>query len=117
VIIGYYNYGSASDMYGQMTPKQREERALKLGAQIFGPKYQSEFVSSFSQSWHYIPHLEAAWHSGPAPDAPVLKPLVDPAGRVYYAGDWLSYMDAWQHGAISSAREVVSKLNARVLSI
>jgi monoamine oxidase len=46
----------------------------------------------------------------------VLKPLVDPTGRVYYAGDWLSYMDAWQHGAISSAREVVSKLNARVLS-
>jgi monoamine oxidase len=116
VIIGYYNYGSTADMYGQMTPRQREERALSLGAQIFGPKYQSEFVSSFSQPWHYIPHLEAAWHNGPTPDAPVLQPLVDPVGRVYYAGDWLSYMDAWQHGAISSAREVVSKLNARVLS-
>jgi monoamine oxidase len=116
VIIGYYNYGSVSDMYGQMAPLQRQERALSLGAQIFGPKYKSEFVSSFSQSWHYIPHLEAAWHNGPTPDAPVMQPLVDPAGRVYYAGDWLSYMDAWQHGAISSAREVVSKLNARVLS-
>lgn len=116
VIIGYYNTGAASDMYGQMTPLQRQERALTLGAQIFGPKYRSEFASSFSQSWHYIPHLEAAWHNGPTPDTPVMKPLVDPAGRVYYAGDWLSYMDAWQHGAISSAREVVSKLNARVLS-
>ncbi|HEY4462736.1 MAG TPA: FAD-dependent oxidoreductase [Streptosporangiaceae bacterium] len=116
VIVGYYNYGSAADLYGQMPPVRREQRAIELGSQIFGPKYRTEFVSSFSQSWHYIPHLEAAWHSGPAPDAPVLKPLVDPTGRVYYAGDWLSYMDAWQHGAISSAREVVSKLNARVLS-
>lgn len=116
VIIGYYNYGSVADMYGQLTPLQRQQRALGLGVQIFGPKYQSEFVSSFSQSWHYIPHLEAAWHNGPTPDAPVLKPLVDPVGRVYYAGDWLSYLDAWQHGAISSAREVVSRLNARVLA-
>jgi monoamine oxidase len=116
VIVGYYNYGSAADSYGQMTPLQREQRAIELGSQIYGPKYRTEFVSSFSQSWHYIPHLKAAWHNGPTPDAPVLKPLVDPTGRVYYAGDWLSYMDAWQHGAISSAREVVSKLNARVLS-
>lgn len=116
VILGYYNYGSAATAYGQMTPKQRETRATQLGSQIFGPKYVSEFASSFSQSWQYIPHLEAAWHNGPDPDDPVLKPLVNPAGRVYYAGDWLSYMDAWQHGAISSARDVVTKLNSRVLA-
>lgn len=116
VIVGYYNYGPAATKYGQMTPKQREQRAVALGSQIFGPKYSSEFASSFSQSWQYIPHLEAAWHSGPAPDAPVMAPLVNPAGRIYYAGDWLSYLDAWQHGAISSAREVVTKINSRVLA-
>jgi monoamine oxidase len=116
VILGYYNYGANATKYGQMTPLQREQRATALGAQIFGPKYQSEFVSSFSQSWQYIPHLEAAWHNGPTPDAAVLQPLVEPTGRIYYAGDWLSYMDAWQHGAISSARYVISKLNSRVLS-
>lgn len=116
VILGYYNYGSAATKYGQMTPKQREQRATALGSQIFGPKYVSELASSFSQSWQYIPHLEAAWHNGPNPDDPVLKPLVNPSGRVYYAGDWLSYMDAWQHGAISSARDVVTKLNSRVLA-
>jgi monoamine oxidase len=118
VLIGYYNYGPTADRYGQMTPAQREQRAVMLGEQIYGPKYRTELASSFSQSWHYIPHLGGAWHNIPdnSPDAPVLKPLVNPTGRVYYAGDWLSYMDAWQHGAISSAREVVSKLNARVLS-
>ena len=116
VIVGYYNTGSAATKYGQMTPLQREQRAIKLGSQIFGPKYKSEFATSFSQSWQYIPHLEAAWHNGPTPDAPVLKPLVDPTGRIYYAGDWLSYLDGWQHGAITSAREVVSKINSRVLS-
>ena len=116
MILGYYNYGANATKYGQMTPLQREQRATALGAQIFGPKYQSEFVSSFSQSWQYIPHLEAAWHDGPTPDAAVLQPLVEPTGRIYYAGDWLSYMDAWQHEAISSARYVISKINSRVLS-
>lgn len=116
VIVGYYNTGANATKYGQMTPADREQRALQLGSQIFGPKYISEFSSSFSQSWQYIPHLEAAWHSGVNPDSAIMKPLVQPAGRIYYAGDWLSYEDAWQHGAISSAREVVTAINARVLS-
>ena len=116
VILGYYNYGANATKYGKMTPPQREQRATALGAQIFGPKYQSELVSSFSQSWQYIPHLEAAWHNGPNPDAAVLQPLVEPTGRIHYAGDWLSYMDAWQHGAITSARKAVTTLHSRVMA-
>jgi monoamine oxidase len=116
VIVGYYNTGSNATKYGQMTPAQREQRALQLGSEIFGPKYISEFASSFSQSWQYIPHLEAAWHSGVSPDSAIMQPLVRPTGRIYYAGDWLSYEDAWQHGAISSAREVVTAINTRVLA-
>lgn len=116
VIVGYYNTGANATKYGQMTPADREQRALQLGSEIFGPKYISEFSSSFSQSWQYIPHLEAAWHSGVNPDSAIMKPLVQPTGRIYYAGDWLSYEDAWQHGAISSAREVVTAINTRVLS-
>lgn len=116
VIVGYYNTGANATKYGQLTPAQREQRALQLGSQIFGPKYVSEFASSFSQSWQYVPHLEAAWHSGVNPDSAIMKPLVQPTGRIYYAGDWLSYEDAWQHGAISSAREVVTAINTRVLA-
>lgn len=116
VVIGYYNTGSNATKYGQLTPADREQRALQLGAQIYGPKYISEFATSFSQSWQYIPHLEAAWHGGVNPDSPVMKPLVQPIGRIYYAGDWLSYEDAWQHGAIASARQVVTNINTRVLS-
>jgi monoamine oxidase len=118
VIVGYYNTGSDADTYGKMTPKQRADRAVMLGERIYGPKYRTELASSFSQSWRYIPHLEGAWHSLPdnTPDAPVLKPLAKPAGRVLFAGDWLSYMDAWQHGAILSAREAVTALHARALT-
>ena len=119
VLIGYYNYGSTADKYGKMTPAQREARAVMLGEKIYGPKYRTELASSFSQSWRYIPHIEGAWHSTPddGPDAPVLKPLAYPTGRTYFAGDWLSYQDAWQQGAITSARSAVTQLHKRQLSV
>nr|WP_243876891.1 FAD-dependent oxidoreductase [Streptomyces sp. 846.5] len=119
VLIGYYNYDDTADMYGKLTPAQREARAVSLGERIYGSKYRTELASSFSQSWRYIPHLEGAWHNLPdnSPDAAVLKPLVEPGGRVLFAGDWLSYMDAWQHGAILSARKAVTALHSRALSV
>ena len=42
--------------------------------------------------------------------------LLRPAGRVYFAGDWLSRTPAWQHGALLSARAVVGALHSRVLT-
>jgi monoamine oxidase len=50
------------------------------------------------------------------PDDVRYKPLNEPTGRVYFAGDWLSYTDAWQHGAFASARKAVTALHTRVLS-
>ena len=41
--------------------------------------------------------------------------LQRPAGRVYFAGDWLTHLIAWQAGALESARKVVTELHHRVL--
>jgi monoamine oxidase len=119
VLIGYYNTDANADRYAAMAPAQREARAVAQGEKIYGSKYRTELASSFSQSWSTIPDLQGAWHSlpGNSPDAAVLKPLNAPAGRVLYAGDWLSYLDAWQHGAILSARKAVTALHERALSL
>ncbi|KPI08557.1 L-amino-acid oxidase [Actinobacteria bacterium OK074] len=117
VLIGYYNYDDDADAYAALTPKQREQRAVAAGVKIYGDKYRTELASSFSHHWRQTPHLEAAWHDTPGgPDDVRYKPLNDPTGRVYFAGDWLSYADAWQHGAFTSARKAVTALHARVLS-
>ncbi|MFF7329317.1 flavin monoamine oxidase family protein [Streptomyces sp. NPDC090306] len=117
LMIGYYNTGTKADTYGALTPKLREERAVAQGVKIYGDKYRTELDSSFSHHWRQTPHLEAAWHSTPGgPDDVRYKPLVQPTGRVFFAGDWISYMDAWQHGAISSARKTVTDLHARVMA-
>lgn len=54
--------------------------------------------------------------SWPDQNGPLYRKLLEPAGNVYFAGDWLSHTIAWQHGAFMSARTVVSDLHARVMS-
>jgi monoamine oxidase len=117
LMIGYYNYDEDADSYGALSPKERERRAVAAGVKIYGEKYRTELASSFSHHWRQTPYLEAAWHDTPdGPDHPRYKPLNEPTGRVYFAGDWLSYTDAWQHGAFASARKAVTALHARVLA-
>ncbi|KWT57433.1 amino acid oxidase [Streptomyces albus subsp. albus] len=116
VVIGYYNFGRDADAYGKLTPKERERRAVAQGVKIHGPKYRTELLSSFSQHWRLMPHVEAAWHSlEGGPDAARYAALNKPAGRVYFAGDHLSHTVAWQHGAFASARKVVGEVHGRVL--
>ncbi|MHC3425865.1 flavin monoamine oxidase family protein [Streptomyces sp. DT18] len=117
LLIGYYNTGAHADSYAALTPKEREARAVAQGVKIHGESYREHLSSSFSHHWRQTPYLEASWHSlAGGPDAPAFAPLNEPAGHVYFAGDWLSYLDAWQHGAFSSARKVVGSLHRRVLN-
>jgi monoamine oxidase len=117
VVIGYYNTGKHADVYTALKPAQREAKALDQGAKIHGPKYRSELISSFSIAWAREPFIEGAWQKIPGgPEDPVYAPLANGAGRVYFAGDWLSHMVSWQHGSLTSARKAVTELHKRVLS-
>jgi monoamine oxidase len=110
--VGYYHVGGVAQAYGAMAPERRLERALLQGAKIHGDKYVSELAASFSVAWDRTPHIEGAWANPPWGTAGY-DTLLKPAGRVYFAGDWLSREVAWQHGAFVS---VVTALHKRVLS-
>jgi monoamine oxidase len=115
LIVGYYNTGNAARTYGALAPPERLERAVMQGAKIHGDKYRTELASSFSVAWHRTKYLEGAWTSPPWGSAGY-DLLLKPAGRVYFAGDWLSHEVAWQHGAFTSARSAVTALHRRVLA-
>lgn len=120
VLIGYYHFAGAADAYGALTPKQREARALAQGGKIHGAAYREEFETSFSNYWPKTRYSLGSWITWPdgaqgGADSPYGR-LLRPAGRVYFAGDHLSYAIAWQHGALESARKAVMDLHARVLS-
>jgi monoamine oxidase len=115
LVVGYYNVGPVAETYGRLDPAERARRAVAQGVQIHGAKYRTELASSFSVSWQRMPYLEAAWVAPPW-GTPEYDLLLQPAGRVYFAGDWLSREVAWQHGAFVAARAAVTALHRRVLA-
>ena len=115
LIVGYYNTGAAARAYGALTPEQRALRAVEQGVKIHGEKYRTELAASFSIAWHRTRYLEGAWTSPPY-GTPGYDLLLAPAGRVHFAGDWLSHEVAWQHGAFVSARAAVTALHERVMA-
>jgi monoamine oxidase len=120
VVVGYYNFGGNADAYGALSPAEREARALERGSRIHGQVYVDELETSFSNDWRTTRYSEGGWVSWPGdtqggPDSPYGR-LLQPAGRVHFAGDHLSHVIAWQHGALESARLTVSNLHERVLA-
>lgn len=115
LVVGYYNTGAAARAYSALTPPERLARALTQGEKIHGPVYREDLASSFSQAWDRTRYLEGAWTSPPYATAGY-QLLLKPAGHVYFAGDWLSHEVAWQHGAFTSARSVVTALHRRALA-
>lgn len=114
VVVGYYNTGAHATTYGNLAPADRLTRAVAQGVKIHGDVYRTELRSSFSVAWQRTPFIEGGWISWPSQTGPQYTLLNQPAGNVYFAGDWLSYWIAWQHGAFISARKVVSDIHQRV---
>ncbi|GAA0470745.1 flavin monoamine oxidase [Paractinoplanes deccanensis] len=112
LVVGYYNFGPDAEAYASLAPRDRAARAVSLGERIHGPRFRTELASSFSVSWSRVPHLEGAWATPPY-GSPAFALLRSPAGRVLFAGDWLSHTVAWQHGAFVSARAAVTAVHER----
>jgi monoamine oxidase len=114
MIVGYYNTGANADAYAKLSYAERAVRAVAQGVKIHGEKYRTELVTSASTAWIRQPYIEGAWISWPSREGAYTL-LNKAAGRVYFVGDWLSYLVAWQAGAFDSARKVVTDLHQRVL--
>jgi monoamine oxidase len=118
ILVGLYNYHEDAIAYDKLTPKQREARALAIGQAIHGKAYRDEFETSFSAQWRRIRYSEGGWVLWPDRTGPIRAlygRLLAPQGRLYFAGDHMSYVTSWQHGAFESARLVVMQIHQRAL--
>ncbi|PZG36212.1 amino acid oxidase [Spongiactinospora gelatinilytica] len=115
LVVGYYATDEHARTYGGLSHRDRLRRALTQGKKIHGEKYRSELVSAVSIDWDRRPHIGGGWMRWPE-HSEGLALLRRPADRVYFAGDWLTHLVAWQAGAMESARAVVTDLHRRVLS-
>jgi monoamine oxidase len=116
ILLGYYNFNEKAKKTGELSYQQRELLALEKGSLIH-PQYKTEFEKSFSVSWHKTAFSLGGWalYSNEERQT-VYKALLQPDKQVYFAGEHLTYLNAWMAGAFESARSVVDAVHARTMS-
>lgn len=114
-VLGYYNFGGNAAKVSAKSPADRAAMAVDYGQKIF-PAYKESYESSFSVAWHRVKYNLGGWgvwsDEARATAYPV---LTEPDGRIYLAGEHLSYIGGWQAGAFESAWQQVERLHARAM--
>lgn len=114
ILIGYYNFNEKAEKVGELSYTDREKLALQKG-RLIHPQYDSTFEHSFSVSWHKTRFNLGGWAVYTTDTRCDYYPvLLKPEQHVYFAGEHLTYLNAWMAGAFASARSVVASIHGRV---
>lgn len=113
VLVGYYNFGTDAETFGALPPAERTARALTEGVKIH-PQYRAEYENAFSIAWERVPYTKGGWAAWDDVGRRDLYPILNRAdGRIYFAGEHLSYLTGWMAGALESARLVSRAIHQR----
>ena len=119
IVQGYYVFGNTAETVGATSPGQRAERGLANGEKLHPGQFRRHYDgNAFSVDWKRVPYSLGGWESW-TDDArrdhfPV---LLEPQGRVYFAGAYLSYLTGWQAGAVESAWYQVERLHGNAAAV
>ncbi|OLO37937.1 amine oxidase [Alkalihalophilus pseudofirmus] len=115
IVVGYYNFGQNAVDMGNMSIAQRQAHSLAQGGKVHS-QYSKEFETGFSLAWHKIKYNEGGWASYSSSQRQnEYVTLNKSEGRIYLAGEHLSYITGWMAGAFDSARLVVSQIHEEVM--
>ena len=115
VILGMYGVVPSDTIrISSLPPADRIKKALAGGQEIF-PEYTESFEAGIVKSWHLDRYNLGGWANWTEEQRKSAYPLLcEPDGRIYLSGEHLSYLAAWQAGAIESAWQQIGKIHARV---
>jgi monoamine oxidase len=116
VLLGAYTFGPNAFEFTALPPQERVKKAFEFGAQIH-PQYREEFENGIAVAWHRVPWIlgcAGAWTEDKR--AQHYADLCKIDGRVLLAGEHVSYIPAWQEGAITSSLNAITRLHQRVMS-
>ncbi|MDB5423825.1 MAG: monoamine oxidase [Phenylobacterium sp.] len=114
VLLGYYNFGGNAAKISAKTPAERAAFAVAFGQKVM-PQYAENYEKSFSVAWHRVQYNLGGWVDWNEETRKTEYPvLTEPDGRVYLAGEHVSYITGWQAGAIESAWQQLAKIHKRV---
>ncbi|KRB82799.1 monoamine oxidase [Sphingomonas sp. Root710] len=116
VLLGYYNFIANAAKVSAKTPAERAEMAVAYGEKIFPGAYRDSYENSFSVAWHRVKYNLGGWGMWSDEARATAYPvLTEPDGRIYLAGEHMSYIGGWQAGAFESAWQQIERLHARAM--
>lgn len=113
VLLGGYVWGANAYQFNAMQPDEAVRWAVEYGARIH-PQYPDEFSRGICVSWHKVPWVLGCygiWEDKERDYSAVVTMEEDE--RIVLAGEHLSYLPAWQEGAILSALDAIRQLHNR----
>jgi monoamine oxidase len=116
ILLGAYTFGPHAYEFTALPPEERVRKAIEYGAQIH-PQYKDEIENGIAVGWNRVP-----WIMGCAGEWNEerrrlhYKDLCQIDGRLLLAGEHVSYIPAWQEGAITSSLDAISRLHQRVVN-
>jgi monoamine oxidase len=114
VVQGYYNFMSDAIRISGMDHAARSEFALAQGEKVHPGQFRRHFDGqAISIAWHLVQYSFGGWEQwSEAARREHYGKLLEPQGRVVFAGTHLSHLAGWQAGAVESAWQQIGKLHA-----
>jgi len=113
VLLGAYCWGAPAYQFNAMQPEDRMRWVLEYGTRIHA-QYPDEFKTGVSVPWHKVPWVLGCYGIWEDKERDYEETVRMAEGeRIALAGEHLSYLPAWQEGAILSALDAIQHLHDR----
>ena len=114
VVVGGYGIENGSD-FGKLPTREAKLNASRQALELLHPGHSKELTNPVYVSWGNIPYNLGSWISGfGRKQSGGLTRLLNPDGRIYFAGDHTSHLVGWQEGAALSAYRAIGQIDAMV---
>jgi monoamine oxidase len=101
--------------FGALPNTQAKLDASRRAVELLHPGYGSQLTTPVYINWGKIPYNLGSWVSDATrKNANNYAELLQPDGRVYFAGDHTSHLVGWQEGAALSAHRAINLIGERV---
>jgi monoamine oxidase len=115
ILLGAFTWNNArAERMSALSPSERLKVALASGAKLH-PAYARDLTHGISVAWAKMPYNRGAWVDWTKETrAAAYATLNRGEPPIYLAGEHLSYVTAWQEGAVLSAHAAIKTIDARV---
>lgn len=112
IIVGAYVFYDG-EQFARYSPAERVEVALQGGELMHPGRYRKHLGQGVAVSWSKVKYSSGATtHWTDETRAQYYPTLLEADGPYYFAGEYLSYVNGWQEGAVRSAQYAVQRLAA-----